>query len=107
MWLEAKKYLFDIRSAADRLAAFLAGKTFAIWEPYSWLDGQAARRSTGRDVARIRATASWVHAALRTTGWPGRNYRLNPSDEMQLSLPAKEHTSVMTSGIWGSYRFAM
>lgn len=44
---------------------------------------------------------------MRTTGWPGRNYRLNPSDEMQLSLPAKERTSVMTSGIWGSYRFAM
>ena len=26
---------------------------------------------------------------------------------MQLSLPVKEHISVMTLGIWGSYRFAM
>ena len=32
MRFEAKKYLFDIRSAADLLAEFLAGKTFADYQ---------------------------------------------------------------------------
>ncbi|MCY3989764.1 MAG: DUF86 domain-containing protein [Caldilineaceae bacterium] len=32
MRLEARKYLFDIRSAADLLAEFLAGKTFADYQ---------------------------------------------------------------------------
>lgn len=32
MRLEAKKYLFDICSAADLLAEFLAGKTFADYQ---------------------------------------------------------------------------
>ena len=32
MRLEARKYLFDIRSAADLLAEFQAGKTFADYQ---------------------------------------------------------------------------
>ena len=32
MWLEVKKYLFDVRSAADLLAGFLAGKTFVDYQ---------------------------------------------------------------------------
>ncbi|MXX25049.1 MAG: DUF86 domain-containing protein [Caldilineaceae bacterium SB0668_bin_21] len=44
MRLEAKKYLFDIRSAADRLAEFLAGKTFADYQRDAMLRAAVERQ---------------------------------------------------------------
>lgn len=32
MWLESKKYLFDIKQAADLLADFTRAKSFAIYQ---------------------------------------------------------------------------
>ena len=44
MRLEAKKYLFDIRSAADLLAEFLAGKTFADYQRDAMLRAAVERQ---------------------------------------------------------------
>ncbi len=44
MRLEVKKYLFDIRSAADRLAEFLAGKTFADYQRDAMLRAAVERQ---------------------------------------------------------------
>ena len=44
MRLEARKYLFDIRSAADLLAEFLAGKTFADYQRNAMLRAAVERQ---------------------------------------------------------------
>ena len=44
MRLEVKKYLFDIRRAADRLAEFLAGKTFADYQRDAMLRAAVERQ---------------------------------------------------------------
>ena len=44
MRLEARKYLFDIRSAADLLAEFLAGKTFADYQRDAMLRAAVERQ---------------------------------------------------------------
>ncbi len=44
MRLEAKKYLFDMRSAADLLAEFLAGKTFADYQRDAMLRAAVERQ---------------------------------------------------------------
>ncbi|MXZ22913.1 MAG: DUF86 domain-containing protein [Caldilineaceae bacterium SB0665_bin_25] len=44
MRLEVKKYLYDIRSAADLLAEFLAGKTFADYQRDAMLRAAVERQ---------------------------------------------------------------
>ena len=44
MRLEARKFLFDIRSAADLLAEFLAGKTFADYQRNAMLRAAVERQ---------------------------------------------------------------
>ena len=55
MRLEARKYLFDIRSAADLLAEFLTGKTFADYQRDAMLRAAVERQLEiiGEAVSRL------------------------------------------------------
>ena len=93
MRLEARKYLFDIRSAADLLAEFLAGKTFADYQrdamlraaverqfeiigeavfQLARLEGELAARITNyRRVIAFRNILIHGYSDVDETGWYG------------------------------------
>jgi hypothetical protein len=59
MRLEAKKYLYDIQQAADLLAAFTEGKSFADYQGDAMLRA-AVERQFGSSARRWLSSPGWT-----------------------------------------------